>query len=184
MSFTHKIQYWSLFVPEKWVNIVKCLSVQTPCHTIRYCNLKIRPQKLQKSCFSDHTKDYKAKYQLTQKWINFKRNVRARNDGRSTDNVRTDLEVDRSTFRRAGHVDRSHLIVLKMKEIKISMLFSCFSCSKSLCIVICRTLIWNPGWMQQEPLFTIWALKTDIGVHALPVTKLKNNNLFSNIHFY
>ena len=30
--------------------------------------------------------------------------------------------------------------------IKISMLFSCFSCSKSLCIVLCGTLIWNPGW--------------------------------------
>ena len=40
---------------------------------------------------------------------------RARNNGRSTDNVRTDLGVDRSTFRLAGHVDRSHLIVLKMK---------------------------------------------------------------------
>ena len=26
------------------------------------------------------------------------------------------------------------------------MLFSYFSCSKSLCIVICGTLIWNPGW--------------------------------------
>ena len=41
--------------------------------------------------------------------------VRARNNGRSTDNVRTDLGLDRSTFRLAGHVDRSHLIVLKMK---------------------------------------------------------------------
>ena len=41
--------------------------------------------------------------------------IRARNNGRSTDNVRTDLGVDRSTFRLAGHVDRSHLIVLKMK---------------------------------------------------------------------
>ena len=40
---------------------------------------------------------------------------RARNNGRSTDNVRTELGVDRSTFRLAGHVDRSHLIVLKMK---------------------------------------------------------------------
>ena len=40
---------------------------------------------------------------------------RARNNGRSTDNVRTDLGVDRSSFCLAGHVDRSHLIVLKMK---------------------------------------------------------------------
>ena len=40
---------------------------------------------------------------------------RARNNGRSTDNVRTDWRVDRSTFRLAGHVVRSHSIVLKMK---------------------------------------------------------------------
>ena len=40
---------------------------------------------------------------------------RARNNGRSTDNVRTDLGLDQSTYRLAGHVDRSHLIVLKMK---------------------------------------------------------------------
>ena len=53
------------------------------------------------------------------------------------------------------------------------MRFSCFSCSKSLCIVICGTVIWNPGWNATRPLFTIRALKTDIGVHALPVTKLK-----------
>ena len=53
----------------------------------------------------------------------------------------TEVGVDQSTFRLAGHVDRSHLIVLKMKKIKISMLFSYFSCSKSLCIVICGTLI-------------------------------------------
>ena len=40
---------------------------------------------------------------------------RARNSGQSTDNVWNDLGVDRSTFRLAGHVDRSHSIVLKMK---------------------------------------------------------------------
>ena len=32
---------------------------------------------------------------------------RARNNGRSTDNVRTDCGVDRSNFRLAGHVDQS-----------------------------------------------------------------------------
>ena len=56
------------------------------------------------------------------------------------------IKCDWSTFHLASRVDRSHLIVLKMKWIKISMLFKCFSCSKSLCIVICGTLIWNPGW--------------------------------------
>lgn len=32
--------------------------------------------------------------------------IRARNNSRSTDNVRTDLGVDRSTYHLAGHVDR------------------------------------------------------------------------------
>ena len=41
--------------------------------------------------------------------------IRARNNGRSTDNVQTDWRVDWSTFRLAGHVVRSHSIVLKMK---------------------------------------------------------------------
>ena len=35
------------------------------------------------------------------------RSNRARNKGRSTDNVRTDCGFDRSNFRLAGHVDRS-----------------------------------------------------------------------------
>ncbi len=39
----------------------------------------------------------------------------ARNNGRSTDNVWSDLGVDRSTFCLAGYVARSHSIVLKMK---------------------------------------------------------------------
>ena len=42
--------------------------------------------------------------------INYQRNLlkyRARNNGRSTDNVWTDCGFDRSNFRLAGHVDRS-----------------------------------------------------------------------------
>ena len=38
-------------------------------------------------------------------------------------------------------------VKLKMKYIKLSMLFSCFSCYQyvaSCCV--CGTLIWNPGW--------------------------------------
>ena len=42
---------------------------------------------------------------------------RAQNNGRSTDNVRTDWGVDQSTFRLAGHVDWSQSIVLKMKSV-------------------------------------------------------------------
>ena len=41
--------------------------------------------------------------------------IRARNNSRSMDNVRNDWGVDRSTFRLADHVDRSHSIVLKIK---------------------------------------------------------------------
>ena len=44
---------------------------------------------------------------------------RARNNGRSTDNVRTDWGVDQSTFRLAGHVDRSQTIVLKTIVIRM-----------------------------------------------------------------
>ena len=40
-----------------------------------------------------------------------------RNNGRSTDNVRTDWGFDRSNFCLADNVDRSRLIVLKMTEI-------------------------------------------------------------------
>ena len=47
----------------------------------------------------------------------FKEGSRARNNGRSTDNVRTDWGVDQSTFRLAGHVDWSQSIVLKMKSV-------------------------------------------------------------------
>ena len=42
---------------------------------------------------------------------------RARNNGRSMDNVRTDWRVDQSTFRLAGRVDGSQSIVLKLKSV-------------------------------------------------------------------
>ena len=50
--------------------------------------------------------------------------TRARNNGRSTDNVRTDWGVDQSTFRLAGHVDWSQPIVLKMKSVVSIDLFT------------------------------------------------------------
>ena len=53
---------------------------------------------------------------------------RARNNSRSTDNVRTDCALDRSKFRLAGHVDRSQFNRIK-SEINLRFLpFSCFSC--------------------------------------------------------
>ena len=57
-----------------------------------------------------------------------KQYTRARNNGRSTDNVRTDCGFDRSNFRLAGHVDRSKFNRIE-NEINLRFLmFSCFSC--------------------------------------------------------
>ena len=53
---------------------------------------------------------------------------RARNNGRSTDNVRTDCGFDQSNFRLAGHVARSKFSRIE-NEINLRfLLFSCFSC--------------------------------------------------------
>ena len=59
--------------------------------------------------------------------INVQTKDRARNNGRSTDNVRTDCGFDRSNFRLAGHVDRSKFNSIE-NEINLRfLLFSCFS---------------------------------------------------------
>ena len=73
------------------------------------------------------------------------RHFRARNKGRSTDNVRTDCGFDRSNFRLAGYVDRSKFSRIE-NEINLRfLLFSCFSCYlSSSCEYILRNLIWNP----------------------------------------
>ena len=93
---------------------------------------------------------------------NYPRPLRARNNGRSTDNVQTDWGVVQSTFRLAGHVDRSQSIVLK--TIVISMW---------RVAVHCETLIWNPGWNTTTTVVYNSRIETDNGVHALSVTKLK-----------
>ena len=55
---------------------------------------------------------------------------RARNNGRSTDNVRTDCGFDRSNFRLAGHVERSKFNRIE-NEIKLRfLLFSCYLSSR------------------------------------------------------
>ena len=67
---------------------------------------------------------------------------RDRDNGRSTGNVQTDWKVDRSTFRLAGHVYRSHLIILKGNTLQ-------FPCCSVVTVVIsmwrvavyCGTLI-------------------------------------------
>ena len=54
--------------------------------------------------------------------------VRARNNGRSTDNVRTDCGFDRSNFRLAGHVDRSKFSRIENEINSRFLLISCFIC--------------------------------------------------------
>ena len=57
--------------------------------------------------------------------------ARARNNGRSTDNVRTDCGFDWSNVRLAGHVDRSEFSRIE-NEINLRfLLFSWFSCHLS-----------------------------------------------------
>ena len=59
---------------------------------------------------------------------------RARNNGRSTDNVRTDCGFDRSNFRLAGHVDRSKFNRIE-NEINLRfLLFSCYLSSRCECV--------------------------------------------------
>ena len=82
-----------------------------------------------------------------------------RNNGRSTVNVRTDWRVHQSTFRLASHVDRSHLIVLKMKYIKISTLFSCYQYVASHCVLRNFDLKSWAKCNQNQLLFTIRIFK-------------------------
>ena len=64
--------------------------------------------------------------------------LRAQNNGRSTDNVRTDCGFDRSNFRLAGHVDRSKFNRIE-NEINLRfLLFNYFSCYLSS-----RCVLWN-----------------------------------------
>ena len=54
--------------------------------------------------------------------------IRARNNGRSTDNVQNDCGFDRSNFRLAGHVERSKFNRIE-NEINLRfLLFGFFSC--------------------------------------------------------
>ena len=85
--------------------------------------------------------------------------MRAQNNGRSTDNVRTDCGFDWSNFRLAGHVDQSKFNCI---ENEINLRFLLFSCYLSNRCVL-RNFDMNPGDMQLEPLFTICAAKQTSG---------------------
>ena len=71
-------------------------------------------------------------------WSDFQ-DLRARNNGRSTDNVRTDCGFDRSNFRLAGHVDRSKFNRIE-NETNLRFLLFSFSCYlSSRCEMYCGT---------------------------------------------
>ena len=102
---------------------------------------------------------------------------RARNNGRSTDNVRTDCGFDRSNFGLAGHVDRSKFNRIE-NEINLRfLLFSCFSCYLSSCCVL-RNFDMKSWWHATKAVVYNSRIETDIGIPPLPVTKLPNISTF------
>ena len=91
---------------------------------------------------------------------------RARNNGRSTDNVRTDCGFDRSNFRLAGHVDRSKFNRIE-NEINLRfLLFSCFSCYLSSRCVL-RNFDMFSWWHATRAVVYISRIETDIGIRPL-----------------
>ena len=96
------------------------------------------------------------------------------NKGQSTDNVQTESDrwVDRWTFRRSCWLVTFSCI--EMKQIKTSMLFSCFSCYQyvaSHCVLQNFDL---KSWKNATiPIVYNSCIETDIRVHTLSVTKLK-----------
>ena len=66
-----------------------------------------------------------------------------------------------------------HIVWKKKTNFHTFQLFQLLSvCSKSLCIV--EHLIWNPaGWNATRTIVYYSRIETDIGIHTLPVTKLK-----------
>jgi len=94
---------------------------------------------------------------------------RARNNGRSTDNVRNDCGFDRSNFRLAGHVDRSKFSPIE-NEINLRvLLFSFFSCYLSSRCVL-RNFDMKSWWHTTRAVVYNSRIETDIGIRPLPVT--------------
>ena len=104
-------------------------------------------------------------------------NTRARNNGRSTDNVQTDWGFDRSNFCLAGHVDRSKFNRIE-NEINLRfLLFSCFSCYLSSRCVL-RNFDMKSWRHATRAVVYNSRIETDIGIRPLPVTKLPNISTF------
>ena len=94
---------------------------------------------------------------------------RARNNGRSTDNVRNDYGFDRSNFRFAGHVDRSKFNRIK-NEINLRfLLFSFFSCYLSSRCAL-GNFDMKSWWHATRAVVYNSRIETDIGIHSLPIT--------------
>ena len=90
---------------------------------------------------------------------------RARNNGRSTDNVQTDCVFDRSNFRLAGHVDRSKFNRIE-NEINLRfLLFSCYLSSR--CVL--RTVDVKSWWHITRAVVYNSRIETDIGIRPLPI---------------
>ena len=102
---------------------------------------------------------------------------RARNNGRSTDNVRTDSGFDRSNFRLAGHVDRSKFNRIENEINFRFLLFSCFSYYLWSCCVL-RNFDMKSWCHATGAVVYNSRIETDIGIRPLPVTKLPNISTF------
>ena len=103
--------------------------------------------------------------------------LRARNNGRSTDNVRTDSGFDRSNFRLAGHVDRSKFNRIENEINFRFLLFSCFSYYLWSCCVL-RNFDMKSWCHATGAVVYNSRIETDIGIRPLPVTKLPNISTF------
>ena len=107
--------------------------------------------------------------------------TRARNNGQSTDNVRTDCGFDRSKIRLAGLVDRSKF---SRTENEINLRFLLFSCYLSSRCVL-QNFDMKSWWHATRVIVYNSCIKTDIGIRPLPVTKLPNISTFiSNFQFF
>ena len=108
-------------------------------------------------------------------------NDRARNNGRSTDNVRTDCGFDRSNFRLAGHFDWSKFNRIE-NEINLRfLLFSCYLSSR--CVL--RNFDMKSWRHATRAVVYNSRIETDIGIRPLPVTELPNISTFiSDFQFF
>ena len=108
---------------------------------------------------------------------------RARNNGRSTDNVRTDCGFDRSNFRSSGHVDWSKFNRIE-NEINLRfLLFSCFSCYLSSRCVL-RNFDMKSWCHATRAVVYNSRIETDIGIRPLPVTLPNISTFISNFQFF